>query len=75
VEKSLDGFPILGGDIALAYGMNRYEPLGNRLIVNARPLSTPVAFVFSSTFSGGYGDASHPIFKIVPFIQGNLTAH
>jgi len=41
-----NGLFILGGAGALAYGMHRYEPLGNGLIVNALALSAPAALVF-----------------------------
>lgn len=41
-----NGLFILGGAVALAYGMHRYEPLGNGLIVKSLALSAPAALVF-----------------------------
>lgn len=40
------GLLILGGAIALGYGMNEYEPVGNRLVLNALALSAPAALLF-----------------------------
>lgn len=39
---ALNGFFILGGLIALAYGMEQYKSLGHRLIVNALSVSVPI---------------------------------
>ena len=41
-----NGLLILGGAVALVYGMDRYEPLGNGLIVKSLALSAPAALVF-----------------------------
>jgi hypothetical protein len=40
------GLLIVGGAVALGFGMNQYEPLGNRLIQRALAFSAPVALVF-----------------------------
>ena len=40
------GLLIAGGTFALAWGMHQYEPLGDRLILNALALSAAAALVF-----------------------------
>jgi hypothetical protein len=42
----LNGFLFLGGVFTLAFGMEQYEPLGNRLILNALSLSVPAALIY-----------------------------
>jgi hypothetical protein len=63
----LNGFLIPGGAFTLAYGMNQYEPLGNRLILNALFLSVPAAFIY---LIGVFGwirgrSSSHRLFLII----------
>ncbi len=58
---------IMGGAVALGYGINQYEPIGNQLIINALVLSAPAALIFLGlVFQWIRGrSSSHRIFLIV----------
>jgi hypothetical protein len=43
---SFIAFLIMGGAVCLGFGLSEYEPLGNRLILNALAISAPAALVF-----------------------------
>ncbi len=58
---SLVGILILGGAVSLGVGFSEYEPLGNRLILNALAVSAPVALVF--------------LYLIFRWIRGRSSSH
>lgn len=55
------GILILGGAVCLGVGLNKYEPLGNRLIVHALAISAPAALVF--------------LYLVFRWIRGRSSSH
>ncbi|NPU83104.1 MAG: hypothetical protein HPY65_01355 [Syntrophaceae bacterium] len=58
---SFIGLLILGGAVCLGFGLSEYEPLGNRLILNALAISAPAALVF--------------LYLAFRWIRGRSTSH
>ncbi|HOI72508.1 MAG TPA: hypothetical protein PLO63_00055 [Syntrophales bacterium] len=58
---SLLGILILGGAVSLGVGLSEYEPLGNRLILNALAVSAPAALVF--------------LYLVFRWIRGRSSSH
>lgn len=55
------GMLILGGAVCLGVGLTEYEPLGNRLILNALAVSAPAALVF--------------LYLVFRWIRGRSSSH